>query len=73
MGKVYVVKNVYDATIERLEKIFSENFAVYFSFSGGKDSSVMLQLANLVAKKKIKNLMYYLLIWKEIINIPLNT
>ena len=27
MGKVYVVKNVYDATIERLEKIFSENFA----------------------------------------------
>ncbi|MDK4500901.1 DUF3440 domain-containing protein [Fusobacterium necrophorum] len=54
MGKVYVVKNVYDATIERLEKIFSENFAVYFSFSGGKDSSVMLQLANLVAKKKNK-------------------
>ena len=27
---------------------------VYFSFSGGKDSSVMLQLANMVAKKKNK-------------------
>lgn len=54
MGKAYLDKNVYDATIERLEAIFSEDFAVYFSFSGGKDSSVMLQLANRVAKVKNK-------------------
>lgn len=52
MGKVYLEKDVYNAAIERFEAIFSEDFAVYLSFSGGKDSSVMLQLANMVAKKK---------------------
>lgn len=51
MGKLYLEKNVYDATIERLQKVFSEDVAVYFCFSGGKDSSVMLQLANSVAQE----------------------
>jgi len=37
-------KNVYDASIERLDFIF-ENFPrIYLSFSGGKDSGVMLNL-----------------------------
>ena len=52
LGKLYLEKNVYEATLERLDKVFSEDVAVYFSFSGGKDSSVMLQIANQVAKKK---------------------
>lgn len=45
MGRVYnKEKNVYDAAIERLDFIF-ENFPrVYLSFSGGKDSGVMLNL-----------------------------
>ena len=51
MAKVYLDTNVYDAAIERLEYIFNEFDHIYFSFSGGKDSSVMTQLANIVAKR----------------------
>ena len=51
MAKVYLEKNVLDATKERLEIIFNNFENVYFSVSGGKDSSVMVQLANIVAKK----------------------
>ncbi len=51
MPKKYLEKNVLDAAIDRLKIIF-ENFEnIYFSFSGGKDSSVMVQLANKVAKE----------------------
>ncbi|MBQ9238101.1 MAG: DUF3440 domain-containing protein [Treponema sp.] len=52
MGKLYLEKNVYTATIERLQKVFSEDVAVYLSCSGGKDSSVMVQLANEIAREK---------------------
>lgn len=41
--------NVYEASIKRLEYIFNEFEHIYFSFSGGKDSSVMIQLANQIA------------------------
>lgn len=51
MAKIYLEKNVLESTYERLEFIFNEFDNVYFSFSGGKDSSVMTQLANKVAKK----------------------
>lgn len=37
--------------MERLEIVFNEFENIYFSVSGGKDSYVMLQLANIVAKK----------------------
>ena len=38
-------KNVYDMTQDRLEKIFFPGFDnVYVSFSGGKDSGVLLNL-----------------------------
>lgn len=36
--------NVYDASIERLEFIFENFNRIYLSFSGGKDSGVMLNL-----------------------------
>lgn len=52
MAKKYLEKDVLEATLERLEIIFNEFENVYFSVSGGKDSSVMVQLANMVAKKK---------------------
>ncbi len=52
MPKIYLEKNVLDATFERLEFIFDHFDNIYFSVSGGKDSSVMVQLANIVAKKK---------------------
>lgn len=50
MPKRYLNQNVYDATTERLTYIFKEFDLVYFSVSGGKDSSVMVQLGNIVAK-----------------------
>lgn len=54
MPKIYLEKNVLDAAFERLEFIFDHFDNIYFSVSGGKDSSVMVQLANMVAKKKNK-------------------
>ncbi len=51
MPKKYLEKNVLDATMERLEIIFSEFENVYFCVSGGKDSSVMVQLANMGDEK----------------------
>ena len=51
MSKKYLTKNVLEAAIERLEIIFNNFDNIYFSISGGKDSSVMIQLANIVAQK----------------------
>lgn len=51
MSKKYLEKNVLDAAFERLEIAFKNFDNIYFSVSGGKDSSVMIQLANIVAKK----------------------
>ena len=51
MSKKYLEKNVLEATMERLEIMFQNFDNIYFSVSGGKDSSVMVQLANRVAKK----------------------
>lgn len=38
------LKNVYETTMERIKYIFNEFDHVYISFSGGKDSGVMLNL-----------------------------
>ncbi len=38
-------KNVYEAAMERLDYIFNNFDRIYLSFSGGKDSGVMLNLA----------------------------
>lgn len=54
MAKKYLEKNVLEAALERLDIIFTEFDNIYFSVSGGKDSSVMVQLANMVAKKHNK-------------------
>ncbi len=51
MAKKYLEKDVLQACMERLEVILTEFDNVYFSVSGGKDSSVMVQLANMVAQK----------------------
>lgn len=52
--KVYTDKNVLEAAFERLERVFNEFDNVYFSISGGKDSSVMVQLAAIVARRMSK-------------------
>lgn len=54
MPKIYTNKDVLTASYERLEYIFNEFDNVFFSVSGGKDSSVMIQLAAIVARKMNK-------------------
>jgi predicted phosphoadenosine phosphosulfate sulfurtransferase len=44
MKRVYKSINVHDASIERLDFIFANFEKIYLSFSGGKDSGVMLNL-----------------------------
>ena len=51
MAKKFLEKNVLEAAIERLEVIFNNFNNIYFCVSGGKDSSVMVQLANQVAQR----------------------
>lgn len=45
MPKNYSDKNVYEATMERIAYLFSEFEQIIISFSGGKDSGVMMELA----------------------------
>ena len=44
MEKIYQPKDVYTALQERLEYIFAEFDNIYISFSGGKDSGLLLNL-----------------------------
>lgn len=55
MAKKYVEKNVLDAFYDRIEFVFKNADNVIFSVSGGKDSSVMVQLADKIAQKFNKN------------------
>lgn len=52
MGKVYLDKNVFDACVERINYVFDEFNHIFISLSGGKDSSVLSQIINLVAKER---------------------
>ena len=45
-------KNVFDAAIERIEFAFDNFDNLCVSYSGGKDSTVMIQLVEMVAKKR---------------------
>lgn len=44
MSRQYLAQDVFEATQERLEFIFQEFDNIYVSFSGGKDSGVLLNL-----------------------------
>ena len=52
--KKYFDINVYDAAMQRMEFTFSNFEKVYVSFSAGKDSGVMVQMALDVARKQNK-------------------
>ena len=41
---VYEDRNVYEASLDRIDKIYNSHDEVWVSFSGGKDSLVMLKL-----------------------------
>ena len=50
--KLYLPTNVFDAALERMRWIFDEFERVTVCFSGGKDSTVILNLALMVAEEK---------------------
>ena len=52
--KIYNQKNVYEASLERIEYAFDNFDNLCVSYSGGKDSTLMIQLVNMIAKKKNK-------------------
>lgn len=52
--KIYLQKNVLEASKERISKVFDNFDNYYISFSGGKDSSVMTHLVLEEAKKRNK-------------------
>lgn len=55
MKRIYKSINVYDASQERLKFIFENFERIYLSFSGGKDSGVLLNLVlDYVKKHKIQ-------------------
>lgn len=51
MGKRYLEQNVYEAARERIRFAYEKFERVYVSFSGGKDSGVMLNMAIDVARE----------------------
>ncbi len=52
MPKKYSQLSVYDAAVQRLEYVYSHFKKVYLSFSGGKDSGVMLNMAIEAARRQ---------------------
>jgi predicted phosphoadenosine phosphosulfate sulfurtransferase len=52
--KIFSSKNVFDKALERMRYIFDEFEEVIVSYSGGKDSTVIYELARVVAKEKGK-------------------
>lgn len=51
-GKKYIDINVLEASVNRIKTVFDSFEKIYISFSGGKDSSVMMHLVLEEAKKR---------------------
>ena len=49
--KIFLKQSVWDAALERIDYVFNEFDEVVVSFSGGKDSTVILEMALIVAKE----------------------
>ena len=52
--KIYLKSNVFEAALERINRIFDDFDNVIISSSGGKDSTVTMQLALMVAEQRGK-------------------
>jgi len=64
--KIYLDKSVYEATIERLHLVFERFPRVCVSFSGGKDSTVLLNLTLDMARELGKGPVHVLFVdWES--------
>ncbi len=63
-GKTYLPINVYDAALERLRFVFDRFERVCVSFSGGKDSTVLLHLAQRVAQERGREIDVFFVDWE---------
>ena len=52
--RAYSNTNVFDAALDRIRYVFDNHPNVYVSSSGGKDSTVVMELAFMIAKEKNK-------------------
>jgi len=52
--KIYEDQNVFDASLDRIRYTFDNFDNLCVSFSGGKDSSLMIQLVQMIAEEKNK-------------------
>ena len=50
--RVYKDKTVFEESLDRIRFLFDEFEDIYISFSGGKDSTVVFELAKIVAREK---------------------
>lgn len=50
--KVFLEKNVFEAALDRLRYLFDREENIYVASSGGKDSTVVMELTAIVAKEK---------------------
>jgi len=60
--KKYLEQNVYDAAVERINFIFDHFEKVCVSFSGGKDSTVLLHLTHQIATERNRLPIYILFV-----------
>lgn len=51
MGKYNLASNVFDTAIERLSSVYADGHRLIVSVSGGKDSSILVQLARIAAEQ----------------------
>jgi len=54
--KKYLDINVYEASTKRIQYVFDNFNKIYVSFSGGKDSTIMLHMAIKEARKRNKKI-----------------
>jgi len=68
IGKKYINKNVYEAALERIDDVFNKVDRVAVTFSGGKDSTVTMQLALEVSRARNKLPLPVILFDEEVID-----